>query len=522
MARFLALDWDHQQLHLVAATVSGGGVRIQQAQVWQEEHVPNLSEAEALGRVLRERMKEAGIPPAPVLACIGRDRVILKEIRYPAVPEAEEPAVVRFQAVKELTEPPDEVVIDYTNMGDVAATGERRALALIARRDLVEAYQRVVQAAGLKLAGLTPRPFGMAACLRRLASTSVRNPAADAAGSPLVRLPRDAAVAILALGERWAEFCVARGDALVFARSLPVGPNVAGEVRRNLAVYAGQAPPQPIRAVYVAGGREHAVLRERLQDLIEVPVHSFDPFAGVERPNLPLGGRGAFTGAVGLLHARADRQELPINFVRPKQPKAQSDPNKRRLVLAVFVAGILLLAGIGFCYAQLAILDRNLADEAYANSNLDRRLLELDEDAKRLKALGDWVDGGVNCLDELYDLTDRFPEPNTVRLTQLSFDRLTRTAKEKHAGTMTLKGITTASEPVDRLLSRIDGDGHYRVGPKEAGPNRGGIDRNFGQQFTTKVDVEKVPPSRYSRRLPDPPPDGVGASRQGQLPGGPR
>ena len=98
MPRFLALDWDNQQLQVVAATLRAGRVHIQRAAAWKEERSPNPAEAAALGRVLRERLKEAGIPPAPVLVCIRRDRIILNEVSYPSVPAHEEPAVVQFRA----------------------------------------------------------------------------------------------------------------------------------------------------------------------------------------------------------------------------------------------------------------------------------------------------------------------------------------------------------------------------------------------------------------------------------------
>ena len=100
-------------------------------------------------------------------------------------------------------------------------------------------------------------------------------------------------------------------DALVLTRNLAAGPNLAGEVRRNLAVHAGGAGQQPVQALYLAGG-EHLHLRERLQDMLGIPVHVLDPFGGSEQPDLPATGRGGFVGPVGLLHAQAERRGLPV------------------------------------------------------------------------------------------------------------------------------------------------------------------------------------------------------------------
>ena len=43
----------------------------------------------------------------------------MKELRCPAVSADEEPAMVRFQATKELLENPEDVVIDYAHLRTV-------------------------------------------------------------------------------------------------------------------------------------------------------------------------------------------------------------------------------------------------------------------------------------------------------------------------------------------------------------------------------------------------------------------
>jgi Tfp pilus assembly PilM family ATPase len=513
MPRFLAIDWDQNQLHVVAAEVRAGSVKVQRALVWAEERSPNAADAEALGKHLRERLREAGITPAPVLVSVGRDRVILKDIRHPPVPEADEAALVRFQAVKELTEPPDEVIIDYTPVGDRSVPGERRALAVVVRRDIVATWRNICHAAGLRLEGVTPRPFGIAAAWRSVAGRTALTPAPAAAGD---------SVAVAVVGERWAEFAVTRGAALLLARTLTVGPGLAGEVRRNLALYAGQGGQQAVSGLYLAGAITPD-LRERLGDMLpDVPLHPFDPFAGLELPDVQPISRGAFAGALGLLHARSERGGLPINFVQPRQPKPPAD-NKRQLVLAGFAAFVLLFGGTAFAGYYLkqgreVELNAVIAEreEAEAETNQTK------EGNKRLKALEEW-DTAVT-LDELYDLTHRIADVNKLRVKDLTFEATGRQARSKFAAKMTIKvELVDARSPEERGAGGF-GPGGGGFGPGARGPGRRGPDlekaplnamlKEFqregyytveskldGNEATITVHIERRPPSKYTRAM---------------------
>src|SRR5581483_2504362 len=201
LPRFLAIDADAHGLFVAAATLRGGGaITIEHALALGDETAP-LSPANAadLGARLKDLLRQAGVRPAPVLLCIGRDRVIPKAVRHPPTAPAEEPAVVRFQAVRELTENADDVLMDYVPVGEPTA-GERQALAVFVRKQVVQAARQMCEAAGLKLAAVTPRPFAALAAARHAFATGAA-PAPDAPTSP---------VAVVTLWDRGGEFTVAR------------------------------------------------------------------------------------------------------------------------------------------------------------------------------------------------------------------------------------------------------------------------------------------------------------------------
>jgi hypothetical protein len=416
------------------------------------------------------------------VVALGRDRIILKDIRYPAVSAAEEPAVIRFQAARELTDASDDLIIDYCPMGDPIANGQKRALVVIGRRDLIGAYQTIAKTAGLKLQAITPRSFGLVACLNRLAGTSVLTPTYSA----------DEAAAVVSVSENWAEFCIVQRDSLVFSRFYSTSDALAGEIRRNLMVYAGQAPQYPLHSVYLAG--DQAEIFAQLQTTPGVTVHRLDPFAGEDRPELPTQGRGAFAGCVGLLHGQAGKTPLPVNLVQPRQFKSDKPSDRRRLVFAGALAATVLLGGIAICWVKLKQADNDVADQVEANEKLDKELARLEDDEKRIKTLSEWENGNIVWPDELAEVSNRFGDTKTTQLTSMSGDLVdNKGGKDKYPAKFVFKGLTKGdNKAIDDLMNRLIASKRYHAESKTLKPNEGAEKDVFASEFTLpRVDIEK-------------------------------
>lgn len=477
MARFLAIDWEQQQLHVVQASTVRGGVRIEQALTWTFPEPLTPLAAEGLGKKLREALKEANVAAAPVLACVGRERVILKELRYPPVPEAEEPAIVRFQAAKELTESVDDTVIDYTPMGSGTDSGERHALAVIVRKEVVHSLQGLCRGLGMKLLAVTPRPSAVIGALDR---------------SRQGKVPVGAVEALLTIGSRWADLGILRGQTLLFARSLGVGPTLAAEVKRSLTVFNASAD-LPVQSLFVASEGDETALCGRLRELLGVPVETIDSFLADDAVKVDKARRGRFTAAIGLLQRWADKPVLGINFVSPKEPKPVESPRKRQKVLlgVVCLAALALLAMVG--YFMLADRKAKIQDLLVAKQDVEKNLKALAQEGLDINALRDWDKTTISWIDELYDLTAKFPSQKGFRLNGITGIQGTT------ASSMTLTGIATVKDStlVHELVDEINKTGRATV--QHSAPTA------QGQEFQVKMELVHQAPEKYTTVLKIPP-----------------
>lgn len=461
MARWLSIDWDHDRLYVVAGKGGpGGALHLESAAVFDQPHNMQPEALQVAGESFRARLKAARISAAPAIACIGRERVVFKEIRFPPVAPEEEPGIVQFQAAKEMTEPPDRLAIDYCPLQAISGEKERRAITVAVRKEWLRALETFCTAAGIKLIGVTPRPYGIAACLQNLDPSSETPPPAP-----------DTCAAAVVLGRRWGEFVIVRNGEVLFARPLPTNDELLGDIRRNLALFSGQMPAGPdggfiVRSLYFAGGEEWANTLARLKEVLAFPVYSFDPLAGTPAAEGVAEDHAGFTGAVGLLRLEAASDELPINLAAPKRPVEKKDTSRLRVGLYVAaVAAFLLVAMVGANWV-LGQRQQAVAEKEAALKRVENRIKALEPELDKIGQIEKWQASAIPWVERIYEVTERFPQVEGLRVTKIRINELSD-PNDKYTMRMTVYGVVPVSKmrSVDAFMKAMRQLGHCRAAP---------------------------------------------------------
>jgi hypothetical protein len=484
MTRLLALDWEQDRCYLLEGNWTKGNLHVHQTAVWSEPLPTTPDQAEILGKKFRDFLKSTGFSTVPVLACLGRERILLKEISFPPVNPQEEPALVRFQATKDLLDSPEDVLLDYAPLAQ--SSTENRALVAILRRDLLAAQQTLCKAAGLKLLALVPRPFVIPGILT----------ASQQAGEiPASIILSSTVAAVLVLGPTRAELTMVRGATVLFARSINLENALEAEVRRSLAIFASQSPASVLQALYLVGTKAPD-FRDRLQANVNLPVISLRGLPEGE----PTPAEANFAAALSLLQIWSE-EKVPINFVRSREAQLAAPTSQRSWVL---VAGLAFLAFLGLVFFTMHLSNQQkarLQQLAEEKASVENRLKNLGQDRLDLETLKDFDQARISWIDEFYDLTARFPDQVGFYLTKVQGEPIARrTSKDKFVARVNLTGLTPPGKDylVHQFLESLRDD-HLQARIERF---KGGS----SQEFVLKVDIAPQDPGDYLTRLVLPPP----------------
>jgi Tfp pilus assembly PilM family ATPase len=468
MAKWLAIDVEQGRWRLAEANVGRGTLSVERLEEWVPPEDPIRTNAESLGAKLKDFLREKNLAAQSVVLTFGREKVFLKELRYPVLPPADEAGLVRFQATKDLPDSSDPPVVDYVALNEAKAA-ERETLAVSTRRGWLQSILGICKGAGLKVAGATPRFYGLVGL-------------ADFAG-----MSSDS-VAFVAPSELTSELTVLQRSKPVFARALASAssPGLAAEVQRSLAVFRIQRPEQ--------GAVSRILLLAETGDLAgqlagPIPVEPFAAKIDSPRPLHP--NEYAALGAAYLCQRDG---KLPINLAAPRDPKPGVDPNRRRkMIIGVGSALLILFAIVGLMMttsrrnAQIAQLESDLED---VKENI--KLLEQERTDNAF--FKEWEDTTVAWVDEIHNIAAKLPHTKGFRLTQVVMapagKRVAKDApKDPVIAKMTLHGVMKTEQDVlvSRFQEALNQDGHLRASLERfKGSASGAV-----QDFHLKVDVGK-------------------------------
>jgi type IV pilus assembly protein PilM len=131
-----------------------------------------VKEPEQVSEVLRELWQRGGFKSKRVYMGVGNQRVVVREIALPYLPEKELRASLGFQVQEFIPMSVDDAVLDYDPVGEFEQDDRRmlRMLLVAAQRSMVDVVVSAVLGAKLEPAGLDLVPFAM---VRSVGTTGV-------------------------------------------------------------------------------------------------------------------------------------------------------------------------------------------------------------------------------------------------------------------------------------------------------------------------------------------------------------
>ena len=476
MPRYVALDWDDQQIRAVFATLQGESITIEDALTLAIDTDKGPDNLAALAETIRQSVADHRYRAAEALITIRRADVELRLLSLPTVPEEELPEIVRFQALQDFSEISEDWPIDYLRVSD--APGEMTVLAATVPKDRVARFSAITEKAELKAKSIILRPCAAGSLVNH--QTSIKQERiqlmVDEFGTGL-------------------ELTVLKDKVATFIRTVqrPTGPSrvnlLAGEIRRTIVAAQNQMGGDRVEQVIVFGaGPDHEAAREQLEERLEITVTSIDPFEDPtinrKSPSLTIEDPSLFTAALGLLVNQNDPGAAVLDFLNPRKVE---EPKSKRPMAIASIAGVgsVLLLLTAACWWYLSSLDQQILELQRTSQGLRKNVETAEARISEYKSVQQWMRGDVNWLDEMRDISTELPPPDQAKVREFRAN-----ISPSGNGLIVLEGIVDNQQTISAVERNLRDERHRVRG-------EGGLfeeqDDKYPWRFKETITVETSP-----------------------------
>ena len=486
MPKYVALDWDDQQVRAVFANVQGDTVLVDDAVVLPLDGSGNDSPTQVM-ETLQQSVNDHRYRSAEAIVTIRRADVELRLLSLPEVPADELPDIVRFQALRDFSEISEDWPIDYLHIS--SSPGEMTVLAATVSTSRLNQFRKVLDSAELKPHSIVLRPCAAGSLVKHqtdLTQSSVQL-MVDEFGSGI-------------------ELTVLRDHKATFIRTVqrPTGSNrinhLAGEIRRTMVAAQNQLGGDQVQQVILFGsGEEHQVACKELQERLEMTVTGIDPFQGLQlgkelKKGLP-DDSGRFAATLGLLVNQSDPSADLLDFLNPR--KIEEPKSKRPMAIAALcsLAAVLLLGGGGFWW-YLYSMDQQILTLQQDSQNLRKNVESAQSRIDDYEGVNRWLQEETNWLEQMKQISSTLPPPDKTKIREFR-----GYISSSGNGTMILEGVVDNQSSISSIERKLQEEG-YRV-RGEGGVNEQ-QDEEYPWRFRETITVEK--PGKQNKKNNDRPP----------------
>jgi hypothetical protein len=501
MSQILAIDWDDREARFVLASTSGEKLHVTAVAAIAFD---DLSEAETVGeagveaasspdprlvRTLRAAIARHRAARATTLLGVDRGSIELMHLTLPPARDDELPELVTNQALRESTAFSDKASMDFLALDDDPAQPRQVIVAVLGEAQL-ERIRATCAASGIKPRRMLLRPYASASLFSRTASPQ-----------------EDVCLLVNRVADEVDLTVLVRGK-VVFSRTARLPAEVekdtatgrlVDEIKRTLAVSPDNTGGAgPVEGIYIFGSPgDHQDLVQGIGEELAMPTMVIDPFVAVDvaGPLMPENS-GSFASLLGMVLDEVRGGAHAIDFLHPRKPPAPPDRRRPLLVGAAMVVALILFGGY-YVWDQLASVDTENQKLAVELADVKGLVKQAAQKKQAVAAIREWQVDEVNWLDELRDLSLRFPSSRDAIVL-----KMTMSPGRGGGATIQFSGLVRDPSIVVRMESGIR-DSFHEIRSK--GVQERQREKDYTWQFETSMSVARRDKSQYVSHLPQQP-----------------